>query len=110
MMNLSMMLRPAIAGAFMMTAAAAQAGENGESPFGALVPGEGAEETYVHCAACHSEMLVAQQGLTRERWADLIEWMVDEQGMNPIEEPDYTLVLDYLAEHYNTDRPNFPRN
>lgn len=109
-MNLVSILWLAAAGSLMMTAATAHAGEGQDSPFGVLVAGEGAEETYVYCAACHSEMLVAQQGLTRERWADLIEWMVDDQGMEPIEEPDYTLVLDYLAENYNTDRPNFPRN
>ena len=35
--------------------------------------------------------------------------MVEEQGMSEIEEPDRTQILDYLAAHYNTDRPNFPR-
>lgn len=76
--------------------------------FGVLLVAEGVEETHAYCSACHSERLVAQQGLTRDGWAELIDWMVDEQGMAEIEEPDYSLVLDYLSAHYNTDRPNFP--
>ena len=54
-------------------------------------------------------MIVAQQGLTRDAWEELFEWMVDEQGMDEIEEPELTEILDYLAAHYNEDRPNFPR-
>jgi cytochrome c len=53
-------------------------------------------------------MIVVQQGKTRKHWADLFEWMIEEQGMFPIEEPDRSIVLDYLAENYNEDRPNFP--
>jgi cytochrome c len=34
---------------------------------------------------------------------------VEEQGMAEIEEPDLSIVLDYLAANYNEDRPNFPR-
>ena len=52
---------------------------------------------------------MAQQGQTREGWITLLEWMVEEQGMPVIEEPDYTTIIDYLSENYNTDRPNFPK-
>lgn len=76
--------------------------------FGVLFVAEGVEETHAYCAACHSERLVAQQGLDREDWVELIEWMVDEQGMAEIDEPDLGIVLDYLTANYNTDRPNFP--
>ena len=75
---------------------------------GLLVAGEGAVETYAYCTACHSERIVAQQGLTRGGWADLFEQMVEEHEMTPIEEPDRSRVLGYLAAHYGTDRPNFP--
>ena len=75
---------------------------------GALYPAEGAGVTYDYCATCHSEMLVAQQGQTREGWDELLQWMVEEQGMQPIPEDDRNTILDYLAEHYNTDRPHFP--
>ncbi len=81
-----------------------------DSEFGLLVPGRGAEETFLYCTPCHSEMIVAQQGLTREGWIESLQWMVEEQGMPEIEEPDYGLVIDYLSTHYGVDRPNFPRN
>ena len=85
------------------------AGQQADGEFGVLVPGEGAEETYIYCAACHSERIVAQQGLTRERWDELLVWMVEKQGMHPIDEPERSLILDYLAENYGPGRPNFPR-
>ena len=76
--------------------------------FGVLVTEKGAEETHAYCTVCHSERIVAQQGLTREDWEELLEEMVEENGMNPIEEPDLGRVLSYLAAHYGPDRPNFP--
>ena len=75
---------------------------------GVLVAGEGAEETYAYCTACHSERIVAQQGLTRADWEELLEQMVEENGMTPIEEPDRDRVLSYLTAQYGPDRPNFP--
>ena len=80
-----------------------------DDEFGVLLPAPGVEETYAYCSGCHSERIVAQQGLTRQDWSDLMEWMVEEQGMGEIEEPDLTIVLDYLEKHYNEDRPNLAR-
>lgn len=85
--------------------ASAQTDEN----FGILVPGKGAEETFNYCTACHSERIVAQQGLTKSDWQELMVWMVDEQGMDEIESSDLSLIIDYLSKNYNTDRPNFPK-
>ncbi|MEO1090739.1 MAG: aldehyde dehydrogenase [Pseudomonadota bacterium] len=76
--------------------------------FGVLYPDQGAEETYYTCAACHSERLVAQQGLTRHAWDELIDWMVEDQGMAEPDAELRTTILDYLSTHYNTDRPHFP--
>jgi cytochrome c len=90
------------------SAAAAAPGEDVRD-YGVLIDAPGVEKTFAYCTACHSEMIVAQQGKTRRHWADLLEWMVEEQGMTPIEEPDLTIILDYLAANYNEDRPNFPR-
>ena len=97
--------------AFGATEAAAPATDSAaeEYEFGILFDAPGVEATYYACPACHSEMIVAQQGLTRDEWDEMFEWMVEEQGMSEIEEPDRTEILDYLAAHYNTDRPNFPR-
>ncbi len=93
-------------GANSETAASEDTAE--EAEFGILHVAEGVEETYYACTACHSEMIVAQQGLTRAHWNEMLEWMVEEQGMSEIDEPDRTVILDYLATHYNEDRPNFP--
>ncbi len=76
--------------------------------YGVFVVADGVEETYAYCSACHSERLVAQQGLDRYDWVELLEWMVEEQSMAEIEEPDLSIVLDYLTTNYNIDRPNFP--
>ena len=76
---------------------------------GVLVAAEGAEETHAYCTACHSERIVAQQGLSRPDWEELLEQMVEENGMTTIEEPDLGRILTYLATHYGLDRPNFPK-
>ena len=92
-----------------VAALAAQPALAEDSEFGRFVVAPGVEETHAYCTACHSEMIVVQQGKTRQHWADLFVWMVDEHGMAEIEEPDLSIILDYLTEHYNEDRPNFPR-
>lgn len=80
-----------------------------DSPnFGALVAGDGAAETYAYCIVCHSERLVAQQGLTRQGWEEVIDLMVEEHGMVPLAGPILDRVLGYLSTHYGPDRPNFP--
>ncbi|MDG4647836.1 cytochrome c [Roseibacterium sp. SDUM158017] len=101
----------AIAATFAAGAFAQESGSDGAEDIGdvgALYPAEGARITYDYCASCHSTMLVAQQGQTREGWDDLLRWMVEKQGMQPIPDADREAILDYLAEHYNTDRPHFP--
>jgi len=88
--------------------ATAQSSTEEEAEFGLLLDAPGVESTYYNCIACHSEMIIAQQGLSRDHWDELLVWMVDEQGMMEIDEPERTEILDYLAAHYNEDRPNFP--
>ena len=82
--------------------------EPDEADLGLLVAANGATATHAYCTVCHSERIVAQQGLTREDWLETLEYMVDEHGMAPIEGPDFDLVIDYLSTHYGPDRPNFP--
>lgn len=109
---------PADFGSGRASGEGAAGAESGEAPaprsnrppdLGVLVDEEGARETHAYCTACHSERIVAQQGLTREDWEELLGQMVEENGMNPIEEPDLGRVLAYLAAHYGPDRPNFPK-
>jgi hypothetical protein len=76
-----------------------------EDQLDGLPPGPGQEETYYACNACHSIRLVTQQRLSRERWDELLDWMVEKQGMPPLPEEDRTLVLGYLAEHFNPEVP-----
>ena len=78
--------------------------------YGVMVAALGASETFDACTACHSERIVAQQGMTREQWDKLLDWMVEEHEMEPIVGDARTTILDYLGAHYGPDRPNFPRN
>ena len=75
---------------------------------GVFVAEEGATEAHAYCTVCHSGRLVVQQGLTREGWEEVLEYMVEEHGMNPIDGPDHERILGYLSTHYGPDRPNFP--
>lgn len=91
------------------TASTAAAPSAEEADYGFLVHEPGVAEVHAYCTPCHSEMIVVQQGKTRDNWEKLLKWMIDEQGMAPIDQPDLSVVLDYLAANYNEDRPNFPR-
>ncbi|MCY4007917.1 MAG: aldehyde dehydrogenase [Rhodobacteraceae bacterium] len=82
--------------------------ENDPPEFGVLKVANGVENTYYSCVGCHSERLVAQQGLTREGWDEVIDWMIEEQDMPEPETDVRVEILDYLSTHYNVDRPNFP--
>jgi cytochrome c len=95
---------------FETTQASAEAEQQEEEyQFASLFDAPGVETTFYACTACHSEMIIAQQGLSRTHWDEMLEWMVEEQGMSEIAEPERTEIIDYLATHYNEDRPNFPR-
>jgi cytochrome c len=68
-----------------------------------LPPGPGREEVFYTCKACHSLMLVTQQGMSRPRWDDTLEWMVEEQGMDEIDDvATRDLILDYLSTHFGS--------
>ncbi len=69
-----------------------------------LPPGPGREDVFYRCRVCHSLMIVKQQGLSREAWEESLEWMVEEQGMSPIEdETTRDTILDYLSAHFGRD-------
>ncbi|TQV80915.1 aldehyde dehydrogenase [Denitrobaculum tricleocarpae] len=93
---------PAPAPAQSATAAAAIDEDDEFGPDWPLGPGR--EDTGYLCGACHSLAIVKQQGLTRGDWDELIDWMVEEQGMAEPETSERDLILDYLAEHFNVDR------
>lgn len=68
-----------------------------------LPPGAGRDEVFYTCNACHSLMLVTQQGMSRDRWDETLDWMVEEQGMSEIkDDTTRNLILDYLATHFGS--------
>lgn len=75
-----------------------------------LPPGRGREETYYTCSACHSFNLVAQQGLSWGDWDELIDWMIEEQGMSELETEERALILEYLSKNFGPDRPFWKQN
>ena len=80
------------------------AGEHDSDEWEGLPAGQGRDEVFALCGACHSLKLVTQQGLSRERWDEALDWMIEEQEMEALEPADRKLVLDYLARFYGHDR------
>jgi hypothetical protein len=70
-----------------------------------LPEGEGREEVFFSCVACHSMGTVMQQRLSRRWWEITIERMVDDMGMPEPEADELELILDYLEEHLGQDSP-----
>ena len=66
----------------------------------------GKEVVFYACNACHSIRLVTQQRLPLERWDQLLDWMVAEQGMAELTAEERRVILQYLATQYG---PNAPR-
>lgn len=62
-----------------------------------LPPGEGREDTFYLCGACHSFDLVSRQGMSRGMWDNTLTLMVERHGMFELETWERDLILDYLA-------------
>lgn len=67
---------------------------------GILAPGKNMALVASACSACHSLYLVTQQGLSKERWDEILTWMVDEQGMDEMDPDDREAILVYLSTYY----------
>lgn len=76
----------------------------GNPELGGLPDGQGAEETYYLCSACHSIAMVTQQRLTDERWSYLWDWMIREQSMPEQDDETRDTILDYLQTHFSSER------
>ncbi|MBM3600624.1 MAG: hypothetical protein FJX35_20675 [Alphaproteobacteria bacterium] len=73
--------------------------------------GQGRDETFYACVGCHSTMLIRRQGMTEAQWSATLDFMTERHGMPKLEEPDRTLVLNYLARTYGpkpSTRPASP--
>ena len=60
----------------------------------------GREDTFYACTACHNFKLVAQQGMNRRQWEDILVMMTEKHGMPALEGKDRETVLSYLETAY----------
>ncbi|MBI3454110.1 MAG: hypothetical protein HY057_14990 [Rhodospirillales bacterium] len=65
-----------------------------------LPEGPGREETFYSCTACHGMAIVTQQGMSRARWDDTIDYMMARHGMPELDPADRKLVVEYLSVHF----------
>lgn len=70
-----------------------------------LPEGDGREQVFYNCVACHSMGTIMQQRLSRRWWVITIEKMIDEMGMLEPPEEEGELILDYLEMHFGPDSP-----
>lgn len=80
------------------------AGGAQDDPGHGLPPGPGRDEVIAWCSGCHAMHLVVQQGMSRSRWDETIDWMVKEQKMPEPSEAERKVLLDYLSAHYSETR------
>ena len=71
-----------------------------------LPEGPGREETFGMCTACHGYKLVSNQGMTRDKWDETLNWMTERHNMPDIQGSDRDLILDYLATHHPPKAPS----
>ncbi len=50
--------------------------------------------------------LWSSQGMTRQRWDEAIQLMIDRHNMNELTSSDKAAMLDYLEKHYPPRAPN----
>jgi hypothetical protein len=62
-----------------------------------LPEGEGREEVFGACTACHSTAIIRRSRFSRQQWDDLMDWMTEKHGMNPLEGERRALIVDYLS-------------
>jgi cytochrome c5 len=65
-----------------------------------LAEGDGRSEVFGYCTACHNTALIRRSAFTRDRWDELMDWMAEKHGMNPLEGEFRTTIVDYLGRHY----------
>ncbi|MCB4823738.1 hypothetical protein [Roseicella aerolata] len=80
-------------------ATAADITQTAETPE-ALPPGEAREEVFYTCTACHGTAIIRRSRLSRQQWDDLMDWMTEKHGMNPLEGEQRRQIVDYLAAQF----------
>ncbi len=59
--------------------------------------GKHRDDVFYYCTACHGSALVKAQGHSRQRWAEVLDIMVQRHNMPPLEGEALDETLDYLA-------------
>jgi hypothetical protein len=70
-----------------------------------FVAAPGREETFYTCTACHNFKLVAQQGMNRRQWEEILLMMTEKHGMPALEGKERETVLSYLEAAYPQTTP-----
>lgn len=68
------------------------------------------DDAFYFCTACHSFRIVAAQGLSRERWDESLDWMVQRHNMPDVQGEDRNKILDYLASAFPERRDRTWKN
>jgi hypothetical protein len=68
--------------------------------------GQGRDETFYTCTACHGFKLVAQQGMNRRQWDESLNWMTEKHGMPKLEGKERDTVLNYLEATFPPRAPS----
>jgi hypothetical protein len=67
------------------------------------VPGR--DDAFFGCTACHNFRLVAAQGMSRRRWDETIDFMIQNHKMPKPSDKDRETILDYLAKAFPERSP-----
>lgn len=101
------LIRTALAAVLLAAPVLAQAPEPEEPTV--LPEGAGREDTFYRCVACHSTAIIRRQGLSRERWDELMDWMTEKHGMPALDAAEREVIVGYLAQAFPPRRRG-PRN
>jgi hypothetical protein len=82
-------------------AIAAPSGFDPGDDYWGLPRSKGVEIVAGYCSACHSLALVMQQRQSREGWDELLNWMVEKQGMADPDPTTRAAILGYLSREFD---------
>lgn len=75
-----------------------------------LPEGEARADVFGTCTACHSTAIIRRSHFRRDQWDELMTWMTDRHGMNPLEGERRDQIVDYLARHFGPAQAPRGRN
>ncbi len=84
----------------VVAAVTAAASFNPADDYWGLPRDNGVDLVAGYCGACHSLRIVMQQHATEARWRELMDWMIEKQGMAPPPDDDLETIIYYLSEHF----------